>query len=230
MTSFCRSVGRIFFMARTIIFANGELNPPLPTSADFSPEDRFIAADGGALHCANLHITPHTLIGDFDSLPPDFITDMTLKGIQIIRYPTHKDETDLELAILHAVHQGADEIVVLGALGARWDMTLANLMLLTHPAFQHTQLRLVDGIQEISLLRGGQSLLLNGRKGDTVSLIPLSPSALGITINDLEYPLQNGALRMGFPRGVSNVMLSEQCQISLKSGLLAVVHLGQEQS
>ena len=33
---------------------------------------------------------------------------------------------------------------------------------------------------------------------------------------------------MGSPRGVSNVMLSEECQITLGEGLLAVVHLRQD--
>ena len=80
---------------------------------------------------------------------------------------------------LYAIHQGAGEIVVFGALGARWDMTLANLMLLTHPALKHTQLSLVDGNQEISLLRGGQSIQLHGKQGDTISLIPLSPDSIG---------------------------------------------------
>lgn len=214
-------------MSRAIIFANGEIHPPLPDRTSFQPDDWFIAADGGAAHCARLGIIPHTLIGDFDSLTSDDIAGLQASGVQIIRYQAHKDETDLELALLHAVHQGATLIKVYGALGARWDMTLANLMLLTHPAFQHSGLKLVDGNQEISLLRGGNHLLIQGVKGDTVSLVPLSSEAQAITTQGLEYPLKNGILRMGTPQGVSNVMLSDTCQISLEEGFLAVIHIRQ---
>jgi thiamine pyrophosphokinase len=217
-----------FFMTRAIIFANGELTPPRPAPAYFLPDDWLIAADGGALHYAKLGIAPHALIGDFDSLKPEEIEALQSAGVQINRHPAHKDETDLELALLYAIHQGADQIVVFGALGARWDMTLANLMLLTHSALKLTRISLVDGNQEISLLRGGQSVRLHGKQGDTISLIPLSANASGITSNELEYPLLNGVLCIGSPRGVSNVMLGKECQIMLEEGLLAVVHIHQE--
>jgi thiamine pyrophosphokinase len=216
-----------FLMTRAIIFANGELNPPLPTPAYFRPDDWLIAADGGAHHYAQLGITPHILIGDFDSLKSEEIEALQSAGVQINRHPAHKDETDLELALLYAIHQGADQIVVFGALGARWDMTLANLMLLANPAFRYTCLSLVDGNQEISLLRGGQSIQLHGKQGDTISLIPLSSEASGITTQYLEYPLLDGALTIGSPRGVSNVMLRVKCRVTLGKGLLAVVHIRQ---
>jgi thiamine pyrophosphokinase len=216
-----------FLMTRAIIFANGELNPPLPTPAYFRPDDLLIAADGGVHHYAKLGITPHILIGDFDSLKPEEIEALQSAGVQINRYPADKDETDLELALLYAIHQGAGQIVVFGALGARWDMTLANLMLLANSAFKYTWLSLVDGNQEISLLRGGQSIHLHGKQGDTISLIPLSSEASGITTQYLEYPLLDGAITIGSPRGVSNVMLREKCQVTLGKGLLAVVHIRQ---
>jgi thiamine pyrophosphokinase len=106
-------------------------------------------------------------------------------------------------------------------------MTLANLMLLSHPALQLTRLRLIDGNQQISLLGGGQTLQIQGTIGDTVSLIPLSQVARGITTCGLEYCLRNGTLTLGSPRGVSNVIVGEQCQISLEEGILVIVHIRQ---
>ena len=215
-------------MSRAVIFANGELNPPYPALTEYQPGDWFIAADGGARHCRNLGITPHYLIGDIDSLESDDLNHLQAKGVQILRYSTHKNETDLELALLHAVNLGVDQINVYAALGARWDMTLANLLLLTHPAFQHLELNLIDGRQVISLLREGRTLELNGRSGDIVSLLPLSPEASGITTQNLEYALQDGTLTLGSPRGVSNVMLTDRCLIKLEHGYLAVIHLRTE--
>ena len=215
-------------MQRAIIFANGKLNPPYPPPDNFLPNDWFIAADGGARHCRNLGIQPNTLIGDFDSLGAKEIDQLQTSGVQIIRYPAQKDQTDLELALLFAAELGVEEIMVYGALGARWDMTLANLMLLTHPKLQACNLSLIDGGQTIRLLRGRQHMTIQGQSGDTVSLIPLSPEVSGITTHDLEYPLDYGSLTLGSPRGVSNVMLNDQCQIDLETGLLAIVHITQE--
>jgi thiamine pyrophosphokinase len=214
-------------MSRAVIFANGELYPPLPAPDDFLPDDWFIAADGGARHCSALGFRPNVLIGDFDSLQQDEINQLAMMGVEIVRHPTNKDETDLELALLHAVKLNVEEVIVYAALGARWDMTLANLMLLIHPALQQIHLQLIDGNQQISLLCGGQILILQGEPGDTVSLIPLSANVSGITTSDLEYPLDDGTLILGSPRGVSNVMINDQCQITLKNGFLAIVHIRQ---
>ena len=187
----------------------------------------LIAADGGGRHCLRLGLTPQVVIGDFDSLEPELLARLQAEGATLLRYPTHKDETDLELALLHAIQQGSVEIVVYGALGARMDMTLANLMLLTHPAFTAVRLRLVDGNQEISLLQRGETIHVQGKPGDTISLIPLSPTASGVTTQALEYPLSDGTLFLGSPRGVSNTMLGDTCDISLGEGVLAIVHIGQ---
>ena len=212
-------------MVGTIIFANGQLNPPYPKSTDFLPEDWIIAADGGAVHCTRLGIKPQLLIGDFDSLTSSDLDSLLGKGSQVIRHSSDKDETDLELAILYAINHEARQVIVYGALGARWDMTLANLMMLTHPALMNTQLRLIDGYQEISLLRSGQALQIHGNIGDTISLIPLSPNAIGINTHGLKYSLLNGILSLGSPRGVSNVIVDEQCEITLTDGVLVVIHL-----
>ena len=212
-------------MPRALIFANGELNPPYPSPADIQAGDWLLAADGGSLHCLSLGILPHILIGDFDSLDAELLRQLEAAGVERVTYPAHKDETDLELALDYARGLGATDIIVYGALGGRWDMTLANLMLLAHPAFTSVKLRLVDGNQEVSLLRAGEGLELHGSQGDTISLIPLSATAEGVTTRELEYPLSSGTLNLGSPRGVSNTMLSESCSISLVLGLLAVVHI-----
>jgi len=210
-------------MPRAIIFANGELNPPLPIN--FQADDWIIAANGGALHCQELGCIPHYVIGDFDSLTSLELTGLKNKRSQMLRYPAHKDETDLELALLHAVHLGVDEVIVYGGLGARWDMTLANLMLLAHPALRSTRFRFVDGNQEVTLICGNASLTIHGKTGDLISLIPLSAEATGITTESLEYPLNAGSLSLGSPRGVSNVMLADNCLVTVDTGLLVVTHI-----
>ena len=126
----------------------------------------------------------------------------------------------MELALGLAVDLGADDILVLGALGARWDMTVANILLLTASELVGVTVRLIDGQQEIVLLRGGEEFTFHGRKNDILSLIPLGQDAQGVTLRGLEYPLENGVLRFGATKGISNVLLEKTATVYLKKGLL----------
>jgi thiamine pyrophosphokinase len=204
---------------RAILFANGGYTRP----AALRPDDLIIAADGGARHCLNLGLTPHLVVGDFDSIDEDQLTTLRQAGVELVQYPTNKDFTDLELALRHARQNGADEILVLAALGGRWDQTLANVLLPAAKDFASLKIRLIDGSQEISLIHAGQRLEILGRPGDTVSLIPLQGDAHGITTQALEYPLNCETLHFGSTRGVSNVLVEERAWVALEQGLLLCV-------
>lgn len=210
-------------MDQAVIFANGELNVSPALLREIRLSDLVIAADGGALHCRKLGIQPHVVIGDFDSVTPEDLEALEASGAQLIRYPARKDETDLELAFEYARKQGRKKIMLIAALGARWDMSIANILLTTHPNYQDMRVRLVDNHQELLLLQSGGSLTLHGQPGDTLSLIPLSSIAQGITTQGLEYALAGDYLELGSSRGVSNMFTSENVTISLQSGLLICV-------
>ena len=206
---------------RAVIFTNGNLNPPVR----FSPADMIIAADGGARHCLALGLVPAVVIGDFDSLTPADLETLKALGAEIVQFPVRKDFTDLELALQHARSTGADEILILGALGERWDQTLANVML--PAAFPDLNIRLVDGNQEFIYLRAGETITVSGCPGDTLSLVPLGGDAQGITTDQLEYSLHGENLPLGSTRGVSNNLLTEEAQISLREGFLLCVVMHQ---
>lgn len=199
---------------RIIIFANGWLGEPIP----LRPDDRIIAADGGAHHCLALGVTPAAVIGDLDSLTPDDLDTLRARGAEIIQYPTRKDYTDLELALQYARKLPGDQVIIVAALGARWDQTLANVLL---PAVQpDRRISLYDGPQEIHFLANNEQLEIEGKPGDIVSLLALCDEAHGVTTQALEYPLTDETLYFGSTRGVSNVMLAESARVYLKSGRL----------
>ena len=216
---------------RAIIFANGSLEK-WPANFELSPAtDLIIAADGGTHHCLARNVSPHVVVGDMDSLEPDTLADLKSKGVEIKSYPPRKDETDLELALQEALNRKASEIIILGALGKRWDMTLANVLVLTAPFLQGVKTQILDDRLEITCLRGGQKAVLNGRPGDVLSLSPLQDSAGGITLNGLEYPLKNAALPLGSTRGISNVFAGGTAGVELKTGclLVCVTHLAENE-
>ncbi len=211
---------------RAIIFANGGYTQPSVLQDD----DLIIAADGGARHCLAFGLTPHLVVGDFDSLDAEHLDFLQQTGAELIQYPTRKDYTDLELALQHARQRGASEILVLAALGGRWDQTLANVLLPAAKEYTGLNIRLVDGDQEIFLLTPGQTHLIHGQAGDTLSLIPLQGDVYGITTHGLEYPLLSETLLFGSTRGVSNLLLATQAQVTLKDGLLLCVLIHQRRS
>ncbi len=208
---------------RAVIFANGKLDDLEAARSALQPGDLVIAADGGALHCRRLGFTPSVVIGDFDSLTEDDLQVLELAGARLLRYPERKDFTDLELALRYAAGEGADEIVVLGGLGARWDQTLANLLLPAAAGLATVRIRLLDGPQEIMLIRSGETLALPGDPGDIVSLLPLGGEAAGVVTAGLEYPLHAETLSFGTSRGVSNVISAPRASVSLGQGLLLCV-------
>ncbi|NMC13367.1 MAG: thiamine diphosphokinase [Chloroflexi bacterium] len=212
---------------RAIIFANGSLGDAEAARSIVQTGDMIIAADGGGDYCRQLDIKPHILIGDFDSLAPKELSAWERQGVQIVRHPERKNYTDLELALEYAREQGADEILVLAALGARWDHTLANLFLPVLADLQRCSITLLDGRQEIHLIKGGETLEVHGAPGDTLSLIPLGGEALGVSTVCLEYPLQGETLHFGSTRGVSNVLLAKTAAVSLDQGLLLCVVIHQ---
>jgi len=207
-----------------VILANGD-RPDRETAQRYAEQaDWLIAADGGARHALALGLTPHVVIGDLDSLDAEQQARLRAAGTGFIVHPPAKDETDLELALLYAVEQEVDPIVVLGALGGRLDQMLANVLLLTMPALAGRDVRIVDGSQTAFVIRNQAAL--TGQPGDTVSLIPLGGAAHGVTTDGLLYALADGTLPFGPALGVSNQMTGQRAAVCVRDGLLLCVHIG----
>ena len=208
---------------RAAILAAGPLGETGAARQAIAGSTMILAADGGARHAATLGVEIDALVGDADSLAADELSSLLSHGVEIHSHSRDKDETDLELAVRLALEKGATELVILGALGRRWDHTFAALLLAADPALEGIGMRLVDGPQEITILRGGSELVIDEPAGTTVSLLPIGGTAGGITTRGLAYPLEAGELRLGSPRGVSNQVVSRPAGVRLVRGLLAVI-------
>ena len=207
-------------MNRVIIFANGDLPDLEKARALLHDDDFIVAADGGTRHALALGLTPNVIVGDLDSLPSNF-EPSTFNG-EIVLYPKDKNETDLELAIQHALTLDPQEIIILAALGGRLDQTLGNIALISNLQPSTCSLKLNDGIEEVFFC--SEHLQIHGASGDTVSLIPWQGEVTGIVTQGLRWALQNETLYPHKTRGISNEMTSETATVQIKSGLLLVVH------
>jgi thiamine pyrophosphokinase len=213
-------------MDHITIFANGEIDQD---QIDLPPKGTIIAADGGARHCLRLGIRPEVVIGDFDSLTDEEIAALEAWGCELRRHPADKDETDLELALNLALEYAAHQVTFYGLLGGRWDMSFANLLLLAAPKYAGIRFRVWSGNTEVHLLRGGETLSIQGQPGNTISVIPLTATVNGLTYEGLQWPLVAATLPFGTPRGVSNEMIGTEAQISLEKGTLLIFKIKAEE-
>ena len=209
-------------MPRILIFANGALPDIQKARALIHPDDIILCADGGTRHALALGVIPSLVIGDFDSLSDEERIKAEKAGAKIVRYSHDKDETDLELAVRHAIDLKPSSIVVIAALGDRLDQTLCNIALLSDQRLALLDVRLDDGLEEAFFCRSHCEV--RGNKGDLVSLLPWAGAVEGIHTEGLKWPLQNETLYPEKTRGISNELLSGNATVSLTAGLLLVVH------
>jgi thiamine pyrophosphokinase len=187
-----------------------------------SDADLTIAADGawGRARRAGLHID--RVIGDLDSLLPEDQRDLESSGTPVDRYPTEKDQTDLELCIEYALSLQSHEIIVFGALGGRTDHALTNLHLLEKSADSGSRITLIHGDEAIYLV-SDRLVFETARIGDGVSLIPLTESVL-VSTEGLHYGLQDERLLRASSRGVSNWIEKTPARIDVRDGRVLVIH------
>lgn len=209
-------------MSRALIFVNSPLENPGMAHALSQPEDRIIAADGGARIALSLGLIPNAILGDLDSLTEAEIKVFEDMGVHILRYPPAKNETDLELALNHALQAGYRPIVIVGGYGGRFDQSIANLALLSAPDAIQAGAYFDDGITEARFISG--SGVIHGQPGDIVSLIPWGVPAEGVLTDGLAYPLSRETLHPHRARGISNQMLGQTATVRLKHGLLLCIH------
>lgn len=207
------------------IFANGDTDdgPVVRQALESYPDARIIAADGGLRQAQYFGLQPHIIIGDMDSLSPEELTTAALTRAEIHRFPPEKDETDLELALLHTASIGASHIRIFAGLGKRLDQTISNIYLLALPALHDIDVRIVAGKQEVWLAYPGETVI-EGEVDDTLSLIPLNGEVARVRTENLYYPLKEETLRFGPARGVSNVMTAATARVWHASGVLLIVH------
>jgi len=203
------------------IIGSGPVRPTRPLRDLLRRANLVICADGGVRIARALGIVPQVVMGDFDSAGAALLSWARRKGARLIAHPREKNQTDTELAVEYALNAGAEELDLLGVLGARIDHTLANMGLLIHVAGQQKRARIVQGRVELFLAETQTPIA--GHRGDLVSLIPLSDSVAGVTTQGLKYPLDDTVLRISSTLGVSNEITMAPASVSVHRGWLLVV-------
>jgi len=181
----------------------------------------IICTDGAAERMREIGRVPDMIVGDMDSIDEATLEYCKRNGSRIVRHPERKDETDTQIALECAFRVDPEEIRIFGALGGRIDHALANISLLVMCAKRGVDARIVDEGCELFVIN--DSCMIEGRKGETVSLLPLSTDVRGITLDGFEYPLVGATMEIGVPYGISNRLTGTRGTISVEEGYLLVI-------
>lgn len=184
--------------------------------------DYIVCADGGANHSYNMGMIPDYIIGDLDSIYSEIIEFYKLKDVKFEKFPSKKDETDTEICVYLASKLDAKEIDFIGALGGRLDHMIANINLLYYVRNKGIYTKIISEHEDIYIAIN-EEITINGDIGDTISVIPLNGDAKGVTLENLEYPLNNYDMKFYLPLGISNVMLYEKCSVKVEQGSLIII-------
>lgn len=207
---------------KAVLFAGAEITDYAFCQPEIEQADCIICCDAGMQHTKALGITPDYIVGDFDSVAPEVLEEYRKTGISIRQFPTHKNETDMQLGMLLALELGATEMTLIGGIGSRFDHTLANAHLLLYLLKKGVQAVLLNEKNRVVLI--DKEIILHGKAGDLVSTIPLSLQVKGLTLEGLEYPLQNYDLALDDELvAVSNVMLGQTAKVCIADGYLFVI-------
>jgi thiamine pyrophosphokinase len=216
---------QILIIMTVLLFANGDLEEIGWIRPYLAAATAVIAADGGTKHLWRLGHLPDVVVGDMDSLPKQARQWLAAAKVPLIVAPVNKDETDLELALLHAVTHFKEDILIFAGFGGRLDQTLANILLLAHPSLVACSIELLTPYERAWLVTTETEI--RGEAGDTVSLIPLGGEVLVRQTTGLQWPLKDEILTFGPARGVSNTMTAAAATVSIESGPLLCIHTRQ---
>jgi len=206
-----------------VLLINGELRNPQKVSKLISADYYIIGVDGGSNHAKALGLTPHVIIGDLDSISPTVLGDLKSSNIKILKHPTNKDKTDLELALSHSLSLNPTRIIFVSGLGGRIDHALANIMLLTRKDLKDKEVEFFDGETRIHLLVGSKPTTIQGAAGKKFSIIPLTADVVVGSLSGVEWGLSRQELSLGSGRGISNLFKEEELKIELLSGSALLV-------
>ncbi len=202
---------------RAYIYVGGEIDPTAITECP-REGDMTVAADSGWNNAELLDVKPQILLGDFDSIGREKLPD----AAEILQVPPEKDRTDTQLAVDLALSRGADDFFIIGGLSGRLDHTLSNLSVLEYLAERRAHAVITDGFNRARYLKNTGALI--ARSAYTyLSLLAVSDTVKGVTIDGCKYPLKNAKLTRNCQWAISNEITGNCALVEVRRGAVYLI-------
>lgn len=211
-------------MGKCIIVCAGTFVP-----VEIIPEedDVVIACDAGLEHCLQVDLRPDYIVGDFDSLDPEYL-DMVNEirenePDKVITLPCEKDDTDTLRALRLGLDKGYRDFRIYGALGGeRVEHTIANIQCLIFLKEHGAKGYLLDDVSMTTVICN-ETVELNAQMTGYLSVFAVNGRAAGVTLKNLKYELEDETVTSGYPVGVSNEFIGKSAEVTVKNGMLLVI-------
>lgn len=180
--------------------------------------DYYIFCDSGLAHMECLDIKPDLIVGDFDS------AENPNMDVETIVLPCEKDDTDTFFAAKEGLKRGFQEFLLLGVVGARLDHTFGNVSILMYLQEKGAKGVIVDDYSEMEVVSDEPACI--GDHWSYFSLLCLTGTAEGVTIENAKYPLQDAVITSSYAYGVSNEVLpGKTAAVFVKKGNLLLIKI-----
>lgn len=181
-----------------------------------------IAADGGLLTCLAAGRMPDVCVGDFDSTPEEALARAAEAGSEILRYPTVKDVSDLDLAVDVARGLSDRPVVFCAAFTGRIDHTLTGLGSLVS-AVDLGAYADEPGWVAVPLDAAVRPICrLGAPAGHVVTVLAFGGPAV-VSVEGLDYPMERRRLETMSALGLSNVTRQPPQSVRVHEGTALVI-------
>ncbi len=201
--------------SRCVVIGGGDCTPEL-IKANISDNDFIICADSGYDMAVKANIQPDLLIGDFDS-----ITSFA-QNVETITLPVEKDLTDCEAAYNEGVKRDFNSFLLLGGTGGRFEHTFANISVMARASREGNNFIIVDDRHVFHAVTN-KSLKIPYSPDKQISVFAFGENAVGVTEKGFHYQIEDYTLNPFVPMGISNDIVEDYGEISVKKGTLIII-------
>jgi len=200
------------------LFLNGELRGDKNFYLDFIKNHRgdIYCADGGANFCYELTLIPKEIYGDFDSIKNYVKEFYQEKNVKFIKFKVEKDYTDSEL-LLNEIQNKYDIIYCIAGLGGNIDHELTNINLLD----KYSNLIFISEKEKIFKIDSDSKF--NDMINTKISFVIFSDEVKALTLKGFKYNIENLDIKKGEARCISNIIIENEANLSIKSGSLLCI-------
>ena len=203
-------------MKRCVIVGGAGINNYDYIRGRLCADDYIVFCDSGLRHLEPLQVKPSLIVGDFDS------HDNPHLDVETIVLPCEKDDTDTVFAVKEAIKRGFDDFLLIGVVGARLDHTLGNVSILLHLDSLGKKGKIIDDYSEMEIASKEPAYIDDSYA--YFSLLNISGTAKGITIENAKYPLDNAEITCEYQYGISNeVLIGITAIIKVNTGRVLLV-------
>ena len=203
-------------MKRCVIVGGADINNYDYIRSRLCADDYIVFCDSGLKHLEALQVKPSLIVGDFDS------HDNPQLDIETIVLPCEKDDTDTVFAVKEAISRGFDDFLLIGVVGARLDHTLGNVSILLYLDSVGKKGIIIDDYSEMEIVSNEPAYIEESYA--FFSLINITGTAKGITIENAKYLLNNAKITCEYQYGVSNEVLpGKTAKVSILDGKLLLI-------